>query len=75
LLAGGSAVGLEIVLILTDMFALLPEKRQRRLVSFDTIPNRQSTAVLTAYNDELNIGGSLRDFQRHALVKRLIFRR
>lgn len=72
LLAGGSAVGLGIVLILTDLFALLPEKRQQRLVSFDVIPNRQITVVLTAYNDELSIGDSVRDFQTHPLVRRVI---
>ena len=72
LLTGGSAVALGIVLILTDLFALLPRKRQRRLVSFDIIPNRQLTVVLTAYNDELSIGESVEDFHAHPLVRRVI---
>lgn len=72
LLAGGGAVVLGVLLIITDLFALLPGKRQRRLVSFDHIPNRQLTVVLTAYNDELSIGQSVKDFQSHPLVKRVI---
>lgn len=72
LLAGGASVGLGIILVIYDLFALLPGKRQRRLVSFDHIPNRQLTVVLTAYNDELSIGESVRDFQVHPLVKRVI---
>jgi len=72
LLTGGGAVALGILLILTDLFALLPGKRQRRLVTFDNIPNRQITVVLTAYNDELSIGESVRDFYAHPLVRRVI---
>ncbi len=72
LLAGGVAVGLGIILIFTDLFALLPGKRVRRLVAFDHIPNRRLTVVLTAYNDELSIGESVRDFHSHPLVRRVI---
>lgn len=72
LLAGGITVGMGIILIFTDLFALLPRKRQRRLVSFDIIPNRSLTVVLTAYNDELSIGESVKDFLAHPLVKRVI---
>ena len=72
LLAGTSTVGIGVVLILADLFALLPAKRQRRLVSFDDIPNQHLTVVLTAYNDELSIGESVKDFQAHPLVKRVI---
>jgi glycosyltransferase involved in cell wall biosynthesis len=72
LLAGSIAIELGIVLVATDLFALLPGKRQRRLVSFDNISNRQLTVVLTAYNDELSISESVKDFQLHPLVKRVI---
>jgi Glycosyl transferase family 2 len=72
LLTGSVAIELGILLIITDLFALLPGKRQRSLVSFDNIPNRQLTVVLTAYNDELSIGESVRDFRCHPLVKRII---
>jgi hypothetical protein len=72
LLVGSAAIELGIVLVVTDLFALLPGKRRRPLVSFDNIPNRQLTVVLTAYNDELSIGESVRDFQVHPLVKRVI---
>src|SRR5690242_3605456 len=44
LLFGGSfAIELGIVLILIDLFALLPGKRHQPLVSFDDIPNKQLT--------------------------------
>ena len=72
LLMGTSAVALGIVLTVIDLFALLPAKRQRRLVSFDSIPNRYVTVVLTAYNDELSVGESVKDFLTHPLVKRVI---
>lgn len=72
LLSGGAAIVCGVILIMIDLFVLLPEKRQGRLVAFDEIPNRQLTVVLTAYNDELSIGESVRDFQSHPLVKRVI---
>ena len=72
LLTGSIAIELGIVLVVADLSALLPGKRQRRLVSFDSIPNRQLTVVLTAYNDELSIGEAVKDFQVHPLVKRVI---
>lgn len=72
LLAGGAAITVGVIFILIDLFVLLPDKRQQRLVAFDNIPNRQLTVVLTAYNDELSIGESVRDFQTHPLVKRVI---
>ncbi len=72
LLSGGTAVVSGIILILTDLFLLLPRKRQQRLVAFDELPNRRLTVVLTAYNDELSIGESVRDFLSHPLVQRVI---
>jgi cellulose synthase/poly-beta-1,6-N-acetylglucosamine synthase-like glycosyltransferase len=72
LLVGGATGLLGILLALYDLFVLLPNKRQRRLVNFDDIPNRQLTVVLTAYNDELSIGEAVRDFRGHPLVRRVI---
>ena len=63
---------LGIVLVLIDLLVLLPHKRQQSLVGFDRIPNRQLTVVLTAYNDELSIGGAVQDFLGHHLVRRVI---
>ena len=72
LLGGSVAIELGLALVIADLFALLPGKRQQPLVSFDNIPNRQLTVVLTAYNDELSIGDAVRDFRDHPLVKRVI---
>ena len=72
LVAGSIAIELGIALILIDLFALLQGKRHQPLVSFDDIPNKQLTVVLTAYNDELSIGAAVTDFRRHPLVKRVI---
>jgi len=68
----GTAVVIAIILSLIDLFALLPHKRQNRLVAFDHLPNRYLTVVLTAYNDELSIGQSVGDFLNHPLVRRVI---
>jgi hypothetical protein len=72
LVAGSVAIELGIILVLIDLFILLPGKRHQPLVSFDNIPNRLLTVVLTAYNDELSIGAAVRDFRGHPLVKRVI---
>lgn len=72
LLSGGTAVVSGIILIITDLFVLLPRKRQQRLVAFDELPNRRLTVVLTAYNDQLSIGESVKDFLSHPLVRRVI---
>ncbi len=72
LLSGGAAVLSGLILGLADLFLLLPLKRQRSLVAFDDLPNRALTVVLTAHNDELSIGDSVRDFLSHPLVRRVI---
>ncbi|HSU31911.1 MAG TPA: glycosyltransferase, partial [Bryobacteraceae bacterium] len=72
LLAGGGAIVAGTICMLVDLFALLPSKRQDRLVAFDHLPNRLLTVTLTAYNDELSIGESVKDFRMHPLVKRVI---
>ena len=71
LLIGGTAVLLGTVLALIDLFFLLPHKRQRRLVASDA-PSPWLTVVLTAYNDELSVGESVRDFLAHPNVRRVI---
>jgi glycosyltransferase involved in cell wall biosynthesis len=72
LLVGGGAIAAGTVCILVDLFVLLPSKRQDRLVAFDCLPNRLLTVTLTAYNDELSIGESVKDFRMHPSVKRVI---
>ena len=72
LLLSAAAILVGLALVLIDLLVLLPHKRQQRLVGFDSIPNRQLTVVLTAYNDELSIGGAVRDFIGHPLVRRVI---
>ncbi len=72
LLSGGAALLLGAVLLLVDLFLLLPHKRQQRLVGFDPLPNCHLTVVLTAFNDELGIGGAVQDFLAHPLVRRVI---
>jgi len=71
LLAGGGAVLSGMVLALVDLFVLLPRKRQHPLIAADP-PSRWLTVALTAYNDELSIGESVRDFLAHPLVRRVI---
>lgn len=61
-----------IFLILTDIFLLLPYKRQNNFIRRDQIVNRNITVVLTAYNDEKSIGASVNDFKNIPLVKRVI---
>ena len=72
LLPTGAALLMGAILLLVDLFILLPHKRQQRVVGFDHVPNRFLTVVLTAYNDELSISDSVKDFLRHPLVRRVI---
>ena len=55
-----------------ECFVFLPRKRIREAVLFQPVANPNLTVVLTAYNDELSIGDAVRDFRRHALVRRVI---
>jgi hypothetical protein len=55
-----------------DLYFLLPLKRRQRRVEFAEIVNRKVSVVLTAYNDELSIGKSVRDFAAHPLVQRVV---
>jgi hypothetical protein len=70
--AGGAAVWAGAALGAIDCFVLLPNKRRADEVHFQPVENPNLTVVLTAYNDELSIGESVRDFKTHPLVKRVI---
>jgi uncharacterized protein with PIN domain len=61
-----------LILILGDLFLLLPKKRARDSVAWNPPSNCDLTVVLTAYNDEASIGASVEDFRSHPNVKRVI---
>ncbi|MDX2359902.1 MAG: glycosyltransferase [Crocinitomicaceae bacterium] len=50
---------------------MLPKKKNAS-VEYSPVTNNSMTVVLTAYNDELSIQESVRDFINHDLVKRVI---
>jgi cellulose synthase/poly-beta-1,6-N-acetylglucosamine synthase-like glycosyltransferase len=68
----GMPVVVGLLLILFDLFVLLPNKRNRNEVRWDPPLNKNLTVVLTAYNDELSIGSAVEDFRSHSMVKRVI---
>ncbi len=68
----GMPVAAGLILILFDLFVLLPQKRTRVDVRWDPLENTELTVVLTAYNDESSIGLAVEDFRRHPKVKRVI---
>jgi len=62
--------------LITIVFIILlvyvvPQKKIK-LVQYIPVLNTELTVVLTAYNDELSIGHSVKDFLSHPLVKRVI---
>lgn len=59
-------------LALTDLFILFPAKRRGNEVRYDSLPERAVTVALTAYNDELSIAESVRDFLSHPAVRNVI---
>ncbi|MBJ6799200.1 glycosyltransferase [Geomonas propionica] len=61
-----------LVLILCDLFVLLPYKRGNRSVRWAPSRERSLTVVLTAFNDELSIGRAVEDFAAHPLVRRVV---
>lgn len=61
-----------LILILIDLFFLLPDKRPRREIHWNPPGNTNLTVVLTAYNDEPSIGLAVEDFRSHPKVKRVI---
>jgi glycosyltransferase involved in cell wall biosynthesis len=68
----GMPVVAGLILILFDLFVLLPNKRNRNEVRWAPPQEKSLTVVLTAYNDELSIGPAVEDFRSHPMVKRVI---
>ena len=68
----GMPVAAGLILILFDIFILLPRKRTRLDVRWEPLENTNLTVVLTAYNDESSIAMTVEDFRRHPKVKRII---
>jgi hypothetical protein len=68
----GMPVVAGLILILFDLFVLLPRKRTRVDVAWDPPATLDLTVVLTAYNDELSIRPAVEDFVQHPRVKRVI---
>lgn len=62
-----------LLLVVCDLAFLLPEKRMRgRANEMPAVSDRRLTVALTAYNDELSIGGAVEDFRKHPAVCDLI---
>src|SRR2546428_663376 len=61
-----------LILILVDLYVLLPKKRTRLDVRWSPLQNLNLTVALTAYNDEASIGSAVEDFRSHPNVKRVI---
>jgi Glycosyl transferase family 2 len=59
-------------LALVDILFLLHSKRDRGEVRFDSVDQVPVTVALTAYNDELSIASSVKDFLSHPRVGRVI---
>jgi hypothetical protein len=69
----GVPTSLGIVLIMLDVFFLLPRKRlhQRRVENCPPTPRRLAVALMS-YNDEASIGAAVRDFIAHPMVTMVI---
>jgi hypothetical protein len=65
-------VGAGFILILIDLFVLLPNKRTHLGVRWLPPKNSHLTVALTAYNDESSIGAAVEDFRSHPNVTRVI---
>jgi hypothetical protein len=59
-------------LISWDLIRNVTRIRRAKFVRNDPPASRFLTVTLTAYNDERSIGGAVRDFRTHPLVKRVI---
>ena len=68
----GIPVLIGLTLILLDLFVLFPKKRKNEYILHEPVQNKMVTVVLTAYNDEDSIAPSVKDFQSHPQVKRVI---
>ena len=68
----GIPLVLGIIFISWDLFRNVTRIRQKKCIRHEPPANRFLTVALTAYNDERSIGGAVRDFRTHPLVKRVI---
>jgi uncharacterized membrane protein len=68
----GMPVVAGVILVLFDLFVLLPRKRGRREIRWEPVGNKYLTVVLTAFNDELSIGLAVEDFRSHPNVRRVL---
>ena len=68
----GIPVTVGMILILFDLFVLLPRKHTRVKVQWEPPVNSDLTVALTAYNDESSIAMAVEDFLSHPKVKRVI---
>lgn len=68
----GLPVTLGIALALFDLLFLLQRKKPDVPVRFAPVLRRRVTVALTAYNDELSIGGVVKEFLAHPLVERVV---
>lgn len=60
------------ILIAYDLFFIVKIKRDKKNIRNDKIKNENILVVLTAYNDELSIAKSVRDFLKHKNVQEVI---
>jgi glycosyltransferase involved in cell wall biosynthesis len=60
------------MLIAWDLIRNVNRLRQAKSIRNDSPANRLLTVTLTAYNDERSIGGAVKDFLAHPLVRRVI---
>ena len=61
-----------VLLISWDLFRNVTRLRDAKSVRNNPIQNLFLTVTLTAYNDEKSIGGAVKDFLAHPLVRRVI---
>jgi glycosyltransferase involved in cell wall biosynthesis len=61
-----------IVLSAADLFILFPLKRDSRPASLRPVDDMHVVVTLTAYNDELSVAPTVRDFLAHPRVKAVI---
>ena len=68
----GIPIILGFILITYDLFFIVKNTRDNKNVRNDRITNSNILVVLTAYNDELSIAKSVKDFKSHKNVKEVI---
>lgn len=61
-----------LILVSLDLILNVTKIRRKKKILFKPIEEELITVVLTAYNDELSIGDSVKDFLSHPRVKRVI---